>query len=91
MPLPAPLPPPRGDWEPGLLTLPASQVTDRLNVRADWTHIATKLADQLHLQAQVRKEVAEIEGGPDDVISDMVLRHVSCRRCGEVRSGRGTG
>ena len=55
MPLPAPLPAP-GEWESGLLTLPASLISDRLNVRADWEHIATRLADQAAVEAQVRKE-----------------------------------
>ena len=78
MPLPVPLPAPRGDWEPGLLTLPASLVSDRLNVRAEWAHIETKLADRAHVESQVRKVVADIDGTPDDVIADMVIRHVRC-------------
>jgi hypothetical protein len=45
-------------------------------VRADWEHIATRVADLAAVEAQVRKEVEQIEGFQDEVIVDMALRHV---------------
>ena len=48
----------------------------QLSVRASWSHIASRLQDRTKVASTVRSAVAEIEGMPDEVLSDMVLRHV---------------
>ena len=64
-------------WVPGLLELPASETRRvQLSVRASWSHIASRLQDHTKVASTVRSAVAEIEGVPDEVLSDMVLRHV---------------
>ena len=64
-------------WVPGLLELPASETRRvQLSVRASWSHIASRLQDRTKVASTVRSAVAEIEGVPDEVLSDMVLRHV---------------
>jgi hypothetical protein len=67
-------------WTPGLLSLPESeQRRAALAVRATWPHIASRLADRANVAARVRATIAESEGGPDEVLVSMVLRHLE--RC----------
>ena len=75
MPRAAPLPPP-AQWEPGLLTLPPGVISDQLNVRAEWDHIKSKLADSVRVEERVRAIIASFEGTEDEIMISMVLRHV---------------
>ena len=50
-------------------------------VRATWAHISSRLEDQPALRDHVRGSITTIEGVHDEVIEDMVARHVSCRTC----------
>ena len=81
MPTPAPLPPPRGEWEPGLLELPSELRSDKLNCRASWEHIATKLGEVDSVAAGIHAAIESIEGMRDDVLAGMAMRHVSPPKC----------
>ena len=66
---------------PGLLELPFSEERRvQLAVRATWGHVAERLSDRTKVEARVRSAVATIEGTADEVLADMVLRHV-CAWC----------
>ena len=61
----------------GLLELPPSELRRvQLSVRAPWEHIAARLHDRSKVATTVRDAVASIEGTADEVLVDMVLRHV---------------
>ena len=45
--------------------------------RAPWPHVASRLLDRDGLRACVARSVLKLEGVQDEVIVDMMLRHVS--------------
>ena len=48
-----------------------------LSVRASWAHIAAQLQDRANLEACVWQAVVKLEGMRDEVVIDMMMRHVS--------------
>jgi hypothetical protein len=66
---------------PGALDWPMStdpEVAAKLQLRASWSHIIPKLDDRVQLANKLRAAVLATEGAHDEVIADMVLRHVCC-------------
>ena len=49
-----------------------------LAVRASWTHVGRQLEKEEQLDAAVRTAVEKVVGESDDVVADMILRHVRC-------------
>ena len=65
------------DREPGLLELPFDEYRrSALAVRASWAVISQNLENRTKLTSSIRSSVEKIEGVQDDVITDLVLRHV---------------
>ena len=66
-----------GSWVPGLLELPYDE--DRrakLAIRASWPIISQNLQNRAKVTTSIRNSVEKIEGTQDEVLADMVQRHV---------------
>lgn len=65
----------------GLLEWPAATPrSEQLQLRATWEHVTTKLRDRVKLASSVWAAVMSIEGVADEVLTDIILRHVRAAR-----------
>ena len=65
---------------PGLLELPPTPRSgEQLKLRSTWAHATSRLSDHAKVARSIRDAVEAIVGVQDEVLADMVLRHVRAR------------
>ena len=75
------------EFVPGLLALPASEERRAaLAVRTTWAQVQPKIANHATIATRVHKAVFAQEGTTDEVLVDMVLRHLErCKTTEDLR------